>query len=136
MENNGKKRYAVFGIIEGLAKGKILLIHDKNKPAPAMWKLPGGKSEKGESSEYALICELKEELKINIKTPSEKDVVFEKDCGNHIFMVYKVNSDNKVAVGEEIDKLKMFSVAEVKGMISNGNILPKHAQALEAYMRI
>lgn len=129
-----KKGYAVFGIIERLSNGKILLIRDKNKPAPAMWKLPGGKSEEGESSEYALVRELNEELKINIEIPVEKDMIFEKDCGNHIFRVYRVNSGNKATVGEEIEKLKMFSVVEIKGMINNGNILPKHAQALNAYM--
>lgn len=128
------KGFAVFGIIEGLLNGKILLIQDKNKPAPAMWKLPGGKSEKGELPEYALVRELNEELKINIEIPVEKDMVFERDYGNHIFRIYRVNSDDKAVVGEEIEKLKMFSAAEIRGMINNGNILPKHAQALAAYM--
>src|SRR3990167_1578590 len=54
-----RKCFAVFGIIEGLpeGEGKILLIHDKGKPSPAMWKLPGGRSniEIEECPEYALI---------------------------------------------------------------------------------
>src|SRR3990167_1578587 len=64
------KCFAVFGIIEGLpeGEGKILLIHDKGKPSPAMWKLPGGRSniEIEECPEYALIREIDEEVKITI----------------------------------------------------------------------
>jgi len=129
-----RKGFAVFGILEGLSSGKILLIQDKNKPAPSMWKLPGGKSEKGESSIIALIRELEEELKINILPLNDKDVVFEKNLDSHIFMVYKVNYISKAEVGEEIEKLKLFSVAEIKGMIAHNEILPRHAQALNAYM--
>lgn len=129
-----RKGFAVFAIMEGLPEGKILLIHDKDKPAPAMWKLPGGKAEDGEWPELALIRELNEELKINVMPPSDKDVVFEKDLGNHVFKVYKVEYYNgKIGAGEEVEWLKLFSVAEVKEMISENKILPKHAAALNAY---
>jgi len=132
-----ERKFAVFAIIEGLpeeSEGKILLIHDKYKPAPAMWKLPGGKAENGEYPELALIRELMEEIKINVIPPTEKDVVFEKDCGNHIFRVYKVRYYNgKVDASEEVEWVRLFSVGEVKKMIKRNEILPKHAQALTAY---
>ncbi|MEK9168312.1 MAG: NUDIX domain-containing protein [Patescibacteria group bacterium] len=125
------KGFAVFGIIEGLPDGKIPLIHDKDKPAPAMWKLPGGRTENGECPEFALIRELDEEIKINVLPPKDEDVIFEKDLGSHIFRVYKVRYYNgKIAAGDEVEWMKMFSMAEVKQMISENKILPKHAQAL------
>lgn len=133
--NGNSKGFAVFGIIEGLPDEKILLIHDKDKPAPAMWKLPGGKMEDGEWPELALIRELNEELRINVMPPSDKDVVFEKDLGNHIFRVYKVRYYNgEINAGDEVEWLKLFSLGEITEMISNDKILPKHAQALTAYM--
>ena len=129
------KGFAVFGIIEGLPDGKIPLIHDKDKPAPAMWKLPGGRTENGECPEFALIRELDEEIKINVLPPKDEDVIFEKDLESHIFRVYKARYYNgKIAVGDEVKWLKLFSVTEIKEMIYSDQILPKHAQALNAYL--
>ena len=129
------KGFAVFGIIEGLPDGKIPLIHDKDKPAPAMWKLPGGKAEDGEYPELALIRELAEEIKINVIPPSDKDIIFEKDLGNHIFKVFKVRYySGEICVGEEVEWIKLFSIEEVLAMIIGNQILPKHAQALTKHI--
>ena len=134
-----RKCFAVFGIIEGLpeGEGKILLIHDKGKPSPAMWKLPGGRSniEIEECPEYALIREIDEEVKITIMLPDKKDVVLEKNLENHIFKVYKAKYyDGKINAGEEVEWIKLFSVNEINSMILANEILPKHAQALTKYI--
>ena len=129
------KGCAVFAIIEGLPQEKILLIHDKGKPAPAAWKLPGGKAEDGECPEFALIRELSEEVKINVIPPTEIDVIFEKDLGNHIFKVFKARyHSGEICAGEEIEWIKLFSIEEIKAMIIGNQILPKHAMALTKYI--
>ncbi len=126
--------YSVFGIIEIL--NKILLVIDKNKPLPNMWKLPGGKANTGEYPELTLTREIMEEIGINIERPLETDVIFKKKVSEdgHIFMVYTTRYYvGEVSIGEEIEKAKLFSLEQIKPMILQNEILPRHAMALTQY---
>ena len=47
--------------------GRVLLAkRPKGRPLEGLWEFPGGKMEIGETPEAALICELKEELGIDV----------------------------------------------------------------------
>ncbi len=136
----GKTRggMAVFAIINGLPEEKIILVHDKHKPPPPMWKLPGGKVEPWESPEIALYRELNEEIGINILPLTDKDVIFEKDLGTHIFRVYKViyHSGQITPYQEEIERLNLFSEKDIRQMLLDKKILPKHGAAITEYLHL
>ena len=56
--------------VRGIIKNdsdEILIVkrHPKSKTDPEMWELPGGKVEKGEDFEYALVREIKEETNLD-----------------------------------------------------------------------
>lgn len=56
--------------VRGIIKNdsdEILIVkrHPKSRTDPEMWELPGGKVEKGEDFEYALVREIKEETNLD-----------------------------------------------------------------------
>lgn len=59
---NGKFNYRVCAII--ISDGKILAMHDERSP---YFYLPGGRVQRGETAEDAVIREVKEELEIDAK---------------------------------------------------------------------
>lgn len=63
-----KKHYGL--TVRGIIKNdsdEILIVkrHPKSRTDPEMWELPGGKVEKGEDFEYALVREIKEETNLD-----------------------------------------------------------------------
>jgi mutator protein MutT len=58
-----------------LHEGKILLEKRKNAPGKGKWSIPGGLVELGESTEQAVIREVKEETGLEVKEPRLIDVV-------------------------------------------------------------
>ena len=63
-----------------ISKGKILLEKRKNEPGKGKWSVPGGLVELGESTEHAVIREVKEETGLEVDEPELMDVVDNVDC--------------------------------------------------------
>lgn len=132
-------RAAVFAVVESVPnhEDKILLVQEKTNKFPKYWKLPGGKTEIGEYQELALVRELNEEIGINIRRPLETDIIFKIRKTNHIFVVYKaIYYGGKVIAGREIEILSFFLSNDIKKMIINNEILPRHAMALGKYLQL
>ena len=58
-----------------VCNGKILLEKRKSEPGKGKWSVPGGLVELGESTEQAVIREVKEETGLDVENPELVDVV-------------------------------------------------------------
>ncbi len=58
-----------------IKEGKIALIKRGNEPSRGKWTIPGGLVELAESPEQAVIREVKEEISLDVDTPTLIDVV-------------------------------------------------------------
>ena len=107
---------------------KILLMHRNTKDLK-QWELPGGKLEKNELPEQAVVRELKEEL--NIKIQIEKYIGFEEFKDNGMILKYhwykcKIESGIPELMEEKFDDIKYFSSNELlenKELSSNMKVL-------------
>ncbi|MCC9044146.1 GNAT family N-acetyltransferase [Myroides sp. M-43] len=100
-------------------KGKLLLAYSNNKKA---WYLPGGKIDKGEDSQAALIREVEEELSVSldpnrlaylchITAPAygEKlNIMMQQDC-----YIYQLNGE-AIKATSEIGDVRYFSLEEYR----------------------
>jgi len=124
MNNNG---YAVAVLIN--SPEGIPLIRDPKKPVPVYWKLPGGRSENGESAEAAAIREIKEEIGLVLKSEDLK-ILHEEQRENHTFVVYKVeliSLDGLKKQGNEGEEIKVFTLQEIKKM---EDFFPNHRKII------
>ncbi len=63
-----------------IEKDRILLEKRKNEPGQGKWSIPGGKVELGESTEAAVVREVKEETGLDVDHPRLIDVVSNVIC--------------------------------------------------------
>ena len=107
---------------------KILLMHRNTKDLK-QWELPGGKLEKSELPEQAVVRELKEEL--NIKVQIIKYIGFREFEDNGIILKYhwykcKIESGIPELMEEKFDDIKYFSnneLLKIKELSSNMMVL-------------
>ncbi|MDM1297883.1 NUDIX domain-containing protein [Empedobacter falsenii] len=98
-----------------IKNNKLLLTFSKNKKA---WYLPGGKIDKGENSETALVREIKEELSLDLvkedlnfychitaEAYGEQNLLMEQDC-----FLYDLNEEIKPT--NEIEAYNYFTFEE------------------------
>ncbi|MFX1454864.1 MAG: NUDIX domain-containing protein [Promethearchaeota archaeon] len=112
---------AVDAIIED-GKGNILLIKRKFPPYQGFYALPGGSVEKGEKRKSALLREVKEETRLNVKIAEKLGIYDEKGRdprGNVQSTVYRckvlgVISD--MQPGMEVEEVKFISNDKIKDM--------------------
>jgi 8-oxo-dGTP diphosphatase len=103
-------------------EGKILLEKRKNAPGKGKWSIPGGLVELGESTEQAIIREVKEETGLEVKGPRLVDVVDdvsldEKGAVKYHFVIvdYVVNVMRGVSkAASDADELKWVPFNEVE----------------------
>lgn len=135
-----KEEFAVFAIINlgGDTDDKILLVHDKDKPAcTKKYKCPGGKRDNSETPEQTLYREVLKEEIVGLKIKSvSRQPFFEKKFDGHkvFFFTLKANESSDVKPGEEIEEIKTCTPDEVMAMIESDQILPTHAEALQKYL--
>jgi ADP-ribose pyrophosphatase YjhB (NUDIX family) len=129
----------VFGIIEMPGKGKkekkVVLIADSDKPAPRFYKFPGGRVRANENAEIALFREIVEEVGINIDKNVTQVATMDKKSHKIIFFCCKYYC-GKIKPGQEVAEVLLLSQAEIQKMITDGKVLPNHAEAFRKYIEL
>lgn len=122
MEHSG---YAVAIIVE--SPQGIPLVRDFKKPSPLYWKLPGGRSEEGETAEETAARELQEEIGIILKTETLQ-LIHQENRGNHVFAVFRTRLPSllKLKTGGEED-VKLFTLQQIADM---QDFFPPHRKVL------
>lgn len=131
----------VFVVVEGIPnhEGKILMIQEKNKPAPRLWKLVGGTMENGETLRDTACREVFEETGILIHLVSDDDIFYEAElkgssgCYNFVVLKGRYYS-GEVRSGKEIETISFFTPSQIKEMIKNRQIVKNHAEALKCFL--
>ena len=99
---------------------KILVLrrHPKSKTNPHKWELPGGKIEKGEFFDEALIREVKEETNLNVKVGDFCEAV--QDDYPHKrtvqLIMYSKDITGEVEMSDEHDDWMWASINEIKSL--------------------
>ncbi|WP_407424645.1 NUDIX hydrolase [Methanobrevibacter sp.] len=102
------------------SEGKILVLrrHPKSKTNPHKWELPGGKIEKGEFFDEALIREVKEETALDVKVGDFCEAV--QDDYPHKrtvqLIMYSKDITGEVKISDEHDDRMWASVDEIKAL--------------------
>ena len=101
-------------------EGKILVLrrHPKSKTNPHKWELPGGKIEKGEFFDEALIREVKEETGLDVKVGDFCEAV--QDDYPHKrtvqLIMYSKDITGEVKISDEHDDWMWASADEIKSL--------------------
>lgn len=133
-----KRDYAVFAIVTGMKDG-IPLVIEKGNFFKKMWKLPGGRPQKGEYPEITLLRELDDEIGVIAEYPEKE--IFKKEKINeektrYDFIVFKAkyfNGEITAKAEAEIERVEQFNFSQIKQMIERKEILSDHAEALARY---
>ena len=101
-------------------EGEILVLrrHPKSKTNPHKWELPGGKIEKGEFFDEALIREIKEETALDVKVGDFCEAV--QDDYPHKrtvqLIMYSKDITGEVKISDEHDDWMWASINEIKSL--------------------
>ena len=123
--------YIVSAIVVGL-EGGIPLVKEGN-----LWSLPMGVPRRGEYPEVTLLHRIDSELGIVVKYPEK--IVFRKKVSQsrYDFIVFEVEyfkGEIKADVRDDLFRIKLFSLGEIKKMLEGWEIIPDHAEALRKYL--
>jgi len=115
--------------------GKILLIKRKNDPFKGKWALPGGFVECGETTEGAIIREVKEETNVDIEVEGLLGVYSdpERDPRGHVVSVCytgTVRRKGDERGGDDAEEAKFIDVKEIK----NGDLAFDHFGIIKEYL--
>lgn len=99
--------------------GKILLIKRKNEPFKGYWALPGGFVEYGESTEDAIIREVKEETDLDISINALLGVYSKpgRDPRGHVISIcYEASAVGKEKGGTDASDAAFFTLERIKDL--------------------
>ena len=100
-----------------------------------MWKLPGGRpapEDKGDK-EVTAMREVDDEIGIVVECPEKEILIIPKAKHDFIVLEAKYFSGEIIAKAE-IERVEQFNFAQIRQMITQGNILYGHANALLKYI--
>ena len=101
-------------------EGKILVLrrHPKSKTNPHKWELPGGKIEKGEFFDEALIREVKEETGLDVKVGDFCEAVQDDYPHKRTVQLIMYSKDiiGEVKISDEHDDWMWASADEIKSL--------------------
>ena len=129
-----KRDYAAFVVVTGMQKGIPLVIEKGNFPKK-MWKLPGGRPKEIDKEngvlrpEYTVMREVNDEIGVVVEYPEKEFFKISKPRHDFIVLKAKYFSGDFIAKAE-IEKVGLFTLAEIRQMIEEKQILPDHAEAL------
>ena len=98
--------------------GEILIVkrHPKSKTDPEMWELPGGKVEKGEHFDDALVREIKEETSLDVNVGDFCEAV-QNDYSHKRtvqLMMYLSDVKGSVEISDEHTEFMWASIEKIK----------------------
>lgn len=112
----------------------IPLVRDLKKPAPAFWKLPGGRSEGDETAEEAAIREINEEIGVTL-TPDSLAIIHEEDRGSHSLVIFRVDLPvlpKLLTKGNEGEEIAVFTPSE---LVASADFFPNHRRVVERILK-
>jgi 8-oxo-dGTP pyrophosphatase MutT (NUDIX family) len=113
--SRGRQVRALAGCVVLDATGRVLLLH--RKPPREQWELPGGKVERGESSEDAARREIHEELGLVIQRTDELgDARFrDRDAAWRYtwYLALDIDGTPEICEPDRFDGLGFFSLSEL-----------------------
>ena len=120
-------QYAITVLVE--SPQGIPLVRDPQKPSPLYWKLPGGRSEEGETATQAAIRELKEEIGLTVEAKNIQ-IVHQENRKSHIFVFFRtkvLSLANLKEKGDEGEDVEVFTHAQISQM---PDFFPPHRKVL------
>lgn len=126
-----RPRVTVDAIVE--RDDKILLIRRGNDPFKGEWALPGGFVEYGESTEEAIIREVKEEANLDISLKALVGVYSKPDRdprGHVISICYNATGNGKEVGGSDASEASFFALEKINGL----KLAFDHKEIIDGYM--
>lgn len=123
-------------------ESRILMVLEVDKEKPDLmpkWKLPGGKSIRGERDIQTMHRETLEEIGITCENPSELESRLITEETEHNFVVFSAYMPQITAehlrLGSEILNASFFTEPILKNLIAQGLVVGKHAAAVKKYWK-
>lgn len=125
----GDNRYHLVVVAWIYNNGKFLCQkRGENKQVdPLKWSIPGGSAYSGESSEYACLREIEEEVGIKLK---KEDLIFverlkrKTDFCDVWLSVSEIKNSDIIINSDEVSDVGWFTYEEILNMMENGNFSP------------
>ncbi len=127
MAHDKTANWAVSVLISG-PEEMVPLVLDETKPYPHFWKLPGGKSESGETPEQTAVRETMEEVGLTIGKVCR---LREEDRRSHMMYLFGAMIDSFGQLksrGDEGERIALFTISEMQEMM---DFFPPHRKLLE-----